>query len=184
MHNKKKRTCGEIVLDEFLSLPRRAQAMFFEVMENGTVDTAVSGEDINPYYQFSMSSAFDTDGCNSPIEKIMRMALNISAFKHGFLIENQYEITSVSGKKYRADFAIIHLDEEDNENVIVLVECDGHEYHNKTKIQVKRDNERDMDIKLSGYEVLHFSGSQIYENPFKCAEDVSKYYLSKVKKDE
>lgn len=32
---------------------------------------------------------------------------------------------------------------------------------------------------VKGYDILRFSGSQIYENPFKCANDIFDYLLAK-----
>ena len=63
----------------------------------------------------------------------------------------------------------------------LVIECDGHEFHKLTKEQVKHDNERDFNLKDCGYDVIHFSGSQIYENPWKCADEVCRYLTQKVK---
>lgn len=90
--------------------------------------------------------------------------------------EPQYEI-SVEGKKYIADFAFLSEDEK----VKVLVECDGHEFHHKTKKQVEYDNERQLALQTAGYDVIRFSGSQIYKDPLGCAEKAYNFILSKIK---
>ena len=64
----------------------------------------------------------------------------------------------------------------------MLVECDGHDFHEKTKEQVEKDNEREYELKMAVYEILRFSGSQIYNNPFKCANDVYDYLILKEKR--
>lgn len=55
------------------------------------------------------------------------------------------------------------------------------EFHQKTKEQVQKDNEREYDLKMAGYEILRFSGTQIFNNPIKCAEDTYNYIIKKIK---
>ena len=50
-----------------------------------------------------------------------------------------------------------------------VVECDGHDFHEKTKQQASRDRERDRYIQSQGYRVLHFSGAEIHASSFGCA---------------
>lgn len=165
----------EITLDDFLNLPRRAQLFFFEDMETSMI------EGTNNYISYSMSNAFNTSGCKSPIEKILCMALNTYLFGSDFEFECQKEIHTKSGKHYFADFAILLYEEKlDDSKIVVLVECDGHEFHEKTKAQVKSRNERDYDLKMDGYDILHFSGSQIYEDPFACAKEIYDYCEKKM----
>lgn len=63
-----------------------------------------------------------------------------------------------------------------------MIECDGHEFHEKTKEQVIYDNEREYKLKSAGYDVLHFSGSEIYNNPYECAEKTLNYISKNNKK--
>lgn len=48
----------------------------------------------------------------------------------------------------------------------VIVELDGHDYHERTKEQVIGRNQRDRDFQDKGYLVLHFSGTELYRDPF------------------
>lgn len=57
-------------------------------------------------------------------------------------------------------------------SVKLVVECDGHEFHEKTSEQAKRDKSRDRDLLSRGYPVMRFTGSEIYQCPLKCAEQV------------
>lgn len=68
-----------------------------------------------------------------------------------------------------------------NYNYKLIIECDGYEFHQKTRQQVQKDNEREYDLKMAGYEILRFSGSQIYNEPLKCAEDTYNYIMKKIK---
>ena len=94
----------------------------------------------------------------------------------GITIITQKEILT-NNHKYFVDFYIVS--ESINGYQDVVVECDGHEFHQKTKEQIVRDNEREYEIKKAGFDVLRFSGSQIYHTPFKCANDVFDYLVSK-----
>lgn len=68
--------------------------------------------------------------------------------------------------EYRVDF-LIHVKRAHGE-VKCVVECDGHEFHERTKEQAARDRKRDRDLQGAGYMVLRFTGSQIYREPFNC----------------
>jgi very-short-patch-repair endonuclease len=75
---------------------------------------------------------------------------------------------------YRADFFIGYTQ---GLNTIggIVVECDGHEFHDKTKQQAARDKARDRAIQAEGYRVFRFTGSEIWRNPIACASEVLEY---------
>ena len=56
--------------------------------------------------------------------------------------------------------------------VHLIVECDGHDYHDRSKEQASRDRERDRELKKLGYEVFRYTGSDIWKNPLACAMEV------------
>lgn len=55
----------------------------------------------------------------------------------------------------------------------LIVECDGHEYHERTKEQAARDRSRDREMQLEGYTVLRFTGSEIWRDPWACATQIT-----------
>lgn len=61
-----------------------------------------------------------------------------------------------------------------NENIKVLVECDGFKYHSD-KVTFIRDRKRDRALKSAGYEVLRYSGSEIYCDPIGTSTDIAQY---------
>lgn len=81
--------------------------------------------------------------------------------------------------RYRADFAICRkvrfYRQELHQSPIVIVECDGHDFHERTKEQAARDKRRDRELQLSGPYVLRFTGSEIFHDPNKCAEQVDEF---------
>ena len=56
--------------------------------------------------------------------------------------------------------------------VSLLVECDGHAYHDRTPEQAARDRQRDRSLKLTDYEVIRFTASEITSDPEGCALEV------------
>lgn len=73
-------------------------------------------------------------------------------------------------ERYRADFLIAyHFFGSDFQAVI---ECDGHDFHERTKEQARRDKKRDRDLQKLGYEVFRFTGSEIRRDPRTAAYDV------------
>jgi len=73
---------------------------------------------------------------------------------------------------YRVDFCAAYLNQENTVSG-VAVECDGHEFHEKTKEQARRDKSRDRDLLSKGFPVMRYTGSEIWENPLICAEEVA-----------
>ena len=122
------------------------------------------------------------ENCESPIEQILWIALNFCALNSNnwYMFEEQAEVEA-NGNKYRLDFLYEedYMDNVDNP-LHLAIECDGHEFHEKTKEQVEKRNKRDMDLKLAGYDILHYSGSQIYKNPIKCALEILDYIDKKI----
>ena len=57
----------------------------------------------------------------------------------------------------------------------LVVECDGHDFHERTKEQAKRDRDRDRRLQDAGHRVYRFTGSEIYRNAFGCAKQVLKW---------
>lgn len=117
--------------------------------------------------------------CESPIEQLM------SLFLHHFkeLYERNYHISIIPQKKigkYRVDFLVNAYTREEEPKLIkqVVVECDGHSFHEKTKEQARHDKERDRYLQAQGYTVLRYTGSEIFQNAGNCADEVFQILLS------
>lgn len=57
----------------------------------------------------------------------------------------------------------------------VAIECDGHEFHQKTKEQVEHDTARDRALLAAGWPTMRFPGSAIHKDPFACAAQVARF---------
>ncbi|MFA6031831.1 MAG: DUF559 domain-containing protein [Myxococcota bacterium] len=53
-----------------------------------------------------------------------------------------------------------------------VVECDGHDYHERTKEQASRDRSRDRHFAAKGWRVVRFTGSEIWRDPQRCAAEL------------
>ena len=63
-------------------------------------------------------------------------------------------------KIYRVDFLLAAKTIKTSRILLqIVVECDGHEFHEKTKAQASIDKTRERAIVSAGYRVLRFSGS-------------------------
>ena len=176
--DKLKKPYVQMKAEDFERLPRKCKELFFACMESDPIN----GDEYIPFYV----SELICKEAQSPIEQIFYTAFNIVSFhsKYNFYLIPQY-VTNTK-EAYRSDFAFeTDIIEKDGnlkfkEWFCLLIECDGHEYHNSSKDQVARDNKRDYELKKLGYDILHFSGSQIYRDPIGCAKDVYSYILNRI----
>jgi very-short-patch-repair endonuclease len=77
---------------------------------------------------------------------------------------------------YRADFAIQRSSRYGAKlSPRVLVECDGHDFHERTKEQAQRDKARDRELQAVGYYVLRFTGSEIWNDAAGCVEQIDAF---------
>ena len=121
--------------------------------------------------------------CESPIERMLGVGIYNSmlyweslADNNGLNIFPQMEI--VCGKKtYRVDFEINAI--VCGKEKLVIIECDGHEFHEKTKAQAIKDRQRERDLIKSGYIVVRFTGSEIFNNLYKCVGEIKEILFGK-----
>lgn len=79
-------------------------------------------------------------------------------------------------KNYRIDFALVGNRPEDSFREMIFIECDGHDFHERTKEQAGRDRKKDRDIQIGGIPLLRFTGSEIFRDPFACVVQIFKLY--------
>lgn len=165
----------ELYLELFLEAPKKVQQLLMMPLT------------IEAFYP----DFWNDESIKSPIEQIFITAFNLyckeKLGKEIYLFAQKEVICDK--KKYYLDFEFEADDylsyltfgnKIKNYNFKLAIECDGYEFHQKTKEQVQKDNEREYNLKMAGYEVLRFSGTQIYNNPLKCAEDTYNYIMKKI----
>jgi very-short-patch-repair endonuclease len=89
-------------------------------------------------------------------------------------------------ENYRVDFMLGMSQRWPNAKaanfVQFIVECDGHDFHEKTKQQAAKDKTRDRFLQSCGYPVLHFTGSEIWNRLDECIDEVVDFMESKIDK--
>jgi len=126
--------------------------------------------------------------CESPIEEVYAVALWVVAevgFRNVYVSDGKKCVDISRGRfrageviiepqfqcgDYRIDFRVTHHENGLNPTC-VLIECDGHDYHERTKEQAAADRSRDRALTTAGWKLLRFTGSEIWRDPIKCAEE-------------
>ena len=127
------------------------------------------------------------NNCQSPIEEMLVYPLMNSLDVLGASVPKVTKVcmspqvaVKPNGENYILDFGIaVYLDHKED-FLMFAVECDGHDFHEKTKEQARKDKQRERDIMSMGCTVIRFTGSEIYKDPYKCASEVRKIILAKI----
>lgn len=131
--------------------------------------------------------------CGSPIERLMLAALAyrfpiesgnvffpawLSSSRTGgtFALEPQKAIGP-----YTVDFALTAKTKINGARLArIVIECDGHDFHDRTKEQAARDKSRDRYLASQGWTVLRFTGSEIFRDPYICADAIDDVLQSRL----
>lgn len=137
---------------------------------------------------------------DSPIEKLLFTAIHAAsefafvgyreiivvrdeASLSGYLKFNEGGLLIIEPQKqlegWRVDFMIhacnCDIDGSNARWKRLIVECDGHDFHERTKEQAARDRSRDRDAQLAGYTVMRFTGSEIWRDALGCAAKIGEW---------
>lgn len=127
--------------------------------------------------------------CESPIEELMFMALWARGTWTGALRVGEASCSmevlhlghpigcapQVPIGEWRVDFLLGAWRESNEPPVFLAIECDGHDFHERTKDQAARDRSRDRALLSRGFQVMRFTGSEIWSDPIACAEQALQY---------
>lgn len=86
-----------------------------------------------------------------------------------FALDQQVKIPAT---QIWVDIFVTAHGEGDYPPVVLAIECDGREFHDRSAVQVARDKKRDRKLSLVHLPVLHFAGREINNNVDKCAGEV------------
>jgi very-short-patch-repair endonuclease len=125
--------------------------------------------------------------CDSPIERLLAAELLIQLFQPfpGLpkavvpgVSSARYSLYGLDGDgaeawvllqaqvgSYRVDFLYYRPKCDGG----MVVEVDGHDFHEKTKEQAARDKARERELTKLGWPVLRFTGAEVYADPNRCA---------------
>jgi len=76
--------------------------------------------------------------------------------------------------KYRCDFSLFYV-EISREPVILIVECDSQEFHERTEKERRYEKARDRYFTMQGYKIFHYTGSEIVKRPLEIAGEILAY---------
>ena len=168
----------------FKKLCDRAQELVFDaISEDGT-------------FQFMYVCGLDEALIQmTPIEQIFYLANKIyneqmiHNKKHNLYLDLlPQETIHIKRKNYRVDFLISYYDCDDATYYLkkpIIIEVDGKDWHS-SKTQMNYDYKRENELKLAGYDILRFTGSQVFQNPFECVSSLRNYMKnnSEVRKED
>lgn len=121
--------------------------------------------------------------CESPIEVAFGVALLVAdQLEHPYMRAGLFLAETREADTYRPDLALLipqypwhgyridfALRLPRYRFKYLFVECDGHDFHERTKEQAARDRMKDREIQQSGFPVLRFTGSEIHRDAASCA---------------
>ncbi len=116
--------------------------------------------------------------CDSPIESDFLSALCPVVIEFGYHVARSDDgteeaivvIPQANIDRHRVDFLIRFA--FFGAELQIVVETDGHDWHERTKAQARRDRQRDRDLQAIGYEVFRFTGAEIRQSAKACAGEV------------
>lgn len=121
---------------------------------------------------FELMNFFYVGPGGRPVSQIVRDGVTCDPAASSIMIEPQFQ-----WGKYRIDFRIAHSGLE----MPIFVECDGHDFHERTKEQAERDRSKDRAIQEAGIPILRFTGREIYRSPFGVANQILAFVVSRLK---
>ena len=127
--------------------------------------------------------------CESPLEeKLAHGFANLAGFEWRRPEDDPWEVGRWPGwllallaqpqyGPYRADFGISTWVHEDNEPTPfnVIIEVDGHAYHERTPEQAEYDKSRDRFMTATNANIFRFTGREVWRHAEACASEVLTY---------
>lgn len=103
------------------------------------------------------------------ISELQELALSAGELRKAAYCQPQMKVAG-----WRVDYVLFYPQSgEDPYNLKrLLIECDGHEFHERTKEQARRDRARDRLAQYEGLPILRFTGSEIWNDPLGCGDEV------------
>lgn len=129
--------------------------------------------------------------CESPIEQLFETALrlvlqiteNEAEFYHngkeyvhsGVYWSSQYQV-----ENYRADY---FMSVNRINSINIIVELDGHRFHEMSEKQRRYEKKRDRFFQKRGFRVFRFTGAEVVANPFKPVIECVSFLLDQPESD-
>lgn len=123
--------------------------------------------------------------CESPIEKLFLIEWYYQT-QHWSDYENIHIISQYEIDNYRIDFMIYIATFEEwadekleypknHKDKSLIVELDSYLWHGSSPEQFTKEKERERELKKQGWNIMRFSGREIYRNVEKCIEEILEF---------
>ena len=115
---------------------------------------------------------------NSPVSVSIDQQVEVGSYRVDFMLDYQYVSTEYPPEALENVSPLANLVvkpelvKHQKHRARLIVECDGHDFHEKTRQQVARDKRRDRFLQGEGYKVFRFSGHEINDDAIACALEV------------
>ena len=70
--------------------------------------------------------------------------------------------------------------QRDQRNLRIVVEVDGHQYHERTREQARRDKSRDRLFSKHGYIVVRYTGSEIFREVYRAVQELAELIYARL----
>lgn len=132
------------------------------------------------------NECFDCE-LESPIEKIFLIAFKAVGRINGHFHEIGQSVSIDPQKKidkYRVDFEVALIHWEKSQTIRrAVVECDGHEFHDRSEPERRYEKQRDRYLQSLGYRIFHFTGKEIKDDPVSTVSEVLAFLTGESKKE-
>jgi very-short-patch-repair endonuclease len=120
-------------------------------------------------YETAVRQRIAAHSVTSPIEQLFLLEWHYMHVEErlGVALVPQHKIDA-DGQSYIVDFFI----SKPGQSIRLVIELDGHDFHEKTRAQVAKDKTRERALIRQGFTVLRFSGSEIARNSRRCIGEV------------
>jgi len=105
--------------------------------------------------------------------RVLPTALGTTGPEAGSPTDGLYIALQVQYGPRRADFVVWAHDGKKWKPLVV--ECDGHDFHERTKEQAAKDRDFDRYVQRGGATIFRFTGHQIVNKPDSCAYEVLRW---------
>ncbi len=135
---------------------------------------------------YSQELILSLDETKSPVERMYLVWINYERVYYGLgddvfvNLVPQYKV--IKGEKiFYIDFCFEVIDYYPIKEPLLkfFVEIDGHDFHEKTKEQVKLDKQRERELADECDALIRFSGSEIFNDPQGCVHETMRILRKK-----
>lgn len=141
-----------------------------------TVRNALLGFGVPEEYAWKFTSritVYGQRGARSPLEELFATAIAGPAFLRGVTVYHEPDDYA----PYKPDFELYrfgHVGPDYEETLIV--ELDGHQFHEKTPEQAEHDRKRDRWFAARGLRVIRFTGREVWRDATACATEALSFF--------